>query len=278
MGFPCPKRQRRAGLTESSGNPVAHARGSLIHPAPTLPRMCTVTVIPTPAGPRLVHSRDEQRTRAPAIAPAWRDLPSGRRAVWPTDPDAGGTWIAARDDGAVLGILNYNIPPNGRPEPVHSRGMVIPALIDAGDAARAMERLADRDLVATAPFRLVAVDPDGHALLAAWDGLTLAPIEVLRPPFCLASSGLGDDRVRPRLPLFERLVVPDPTPKVQDAYHRHRWDERPEISVLMSRRDARTVSITTVEPDPAAAPSIRVETLPESDPAHDPVGAQLARS
>lgn len=240
--------------------------------------MCTVTVIPTPRGPRLVHSRDEQRDRAAAVPPAWRDLRSGRRAVWPTDPDAGGTWIAARDDGAVLGILNYNIPPNGRPDPVHSRGAVIPALIDAPDAARAMERLADRDLVATAPFRLVAVDPDGAALLAAWDGLSLAPVEVLRPPFCLASSGLGDERVRPRLPLFDAMVAPDPTPKTQDAYHRHRWDDRPEISVLMSRRDARTVSITTVEPEPSAVPRIIVESLPESDPAHDPVGAQLARS
>lgn len=233
--------------------------------------MCTLTVIPTPSGPRLVHSRDERRTRAPAIAPAWRGLPSGRRAIWPTDPDAGGTWIAARDDGAVLGILNYNIPPNGRPAPTRSRGAVIPALIDATDAAGAMEQLADLDLLATAPFRLLALDPDGSAMLAAWDGLSQATPRVLRPPFCLVSSGLGDDRVRPRLPLFDELVLPNPTPSAQDAFHRHRWDDRPEISVLMSRRDARTVSITTVEPTRPV--SLRVEPVPEADPRSDPVGA-----
>ncbi|MCC5823592.1 MAG: NRDE family protein [Phycisphaerales bacterium] len=231
--------------------------------------MCTVTVIPTPAGPRLVHSRDELRSRSPALPPAWRDLPGRRRAVWPTDPDAGGTWIAARDDGLVLAILNRNIPPNGRPAPSRSRGGLIPALIDAGHAARAMEALAKHDLAAMAPFRLLAVDPDGVARLATWDGLSLDHAELSRPPFCLASSGLGDERVEPRYPLFEQLVVPRPTPEAQDAYHRHRWDESPEISVLMSRPDARTVSITTLGP----GGDMVVEPLPEADPWCDPVGA-----
>lgn len=231
--------------------------------------MCTVTVIPTPAGPRLVHSRDELRTRAPALAPAWRELAGGRRAVWPVDADAGGTWIAARDDGLVLAILNRNIPPNGRPAPTRSRGGLIPALIDAEHAAHAIDALAGRDLAPLAPFRLLAIDAAGSGVLATWDGLALRRDGVLEPPFCLASSGLGDDRVAPRYPLFERLVLPDPTPAAQDAYHRHRWDESPEISVLMSRPDARTVSITTLDPGSGMV----VEPLPEADPACDPVGA-----
>jgi hypothetical protein len=33
----------------------------------------------------------------------------------------------------------------------------------------------------------------------------------------------------------------------QDAFHHHQWPGRGELSVLMSRADARTVSITTVE-------------------------------
>jgi hypothetical protein len=37
--------------------------------------MCTVTVIPTPSGPRLVHSRDEQRTRGQALPPVSQQLP-----------------------------------------------------------------------------------------------------------------------------------------------------------------------------------------------------------
>lgn len=235
--------------------------------------MCTVTVIPTPSGPRVVHSRDEQRTRAAAGDPVPRALPSGRRAVWPVDPDAGGTWIGLRDDGFTLAILNRNIPPNGRRAPLRSRGLIIPALIDSGDAERAMQTLRTHELADTAPFRLLAVDPNGLSRVATWDGLGLTLDEPVDGPVCLASSGLGDDRVAPRLPLFDQLVRPAPKPESQDAFHRHRWDDRPEISVLMSRPDARTVSITTIEP----GRPLRVMPLPEADPAHDPVGAQLAR-
>ena len=235
--------------------------------------MCTVTVIPTPNGPRLVHSRDEQRTRGQALPPVSQQLPSGRRAVWPTDPDGGGTWIAARADGLVLAVLNRNIPPNGRPRPTRSRGGLIPGLIDAAHAAEAMDQLMGQDLAGLAPFRILALDPDGAARLATWDGLTLERGAVLEPPFCLASSGLGDDRVYPRIPLFGAMVAQDPRPETQDAYHRHRWDDAPEISVLMSRPDARTVSITTVPP--GAGGLLEVEVLPESDPWCDPVGASV---
>ena len=236
--------------------------------------MCTVTVIPTPSGPRLVHSRDEQRARGQALPPVSQQLPSGRRAVWPTDPDGGGTWIAARADGLVLAVLNRNIPPNGRPRPSRSRGGLIPGLIDAAHAAEAMDQLMGQDLAGLAPFRILALDPDGAARLATWDGLTLDRAAVLEPPFCLASSGLGDDRVYPRIPLFGAMVAQDPRPETQDAYHRHRWDDAPEISVLMSRPDARTVSITTVLPPvPGAGGQMEIEVLPESDTWCDPIGA-----
>jgi hypothetical protein len=194
------------------------------------------------------------------------------------DPDAGGTWIGVRDDGFVLAILNRNIPPNGRQEPTRSRGLIIPRLIDHCGGARALQALGSEDLGETAPFRLLALDPDGLSRVATWDGLRLTIDQPSEGPVCLVSSGLGDHRVGPRLPLFDELVRPNPTPESQDAFHRHRWDDRPEISVLMSRRDARTVSITTVHPvDPGGGP-VQVVTLIEADPACDPVGAHLAKA
>jgi len=69
---------------------------------------------------------------------------------------------------------------------------------------------------------------------------------------CLVSSGLGDTLVRPRLELFDQEVLnPGVTPARQDAYHAHRWPDRPEISVAMERAAARTVSRTIVEVVPA---------------------------
>lgn len=211
--------------------------------------MCTVSVIASGSGYRLVTNRDEQRTRPRAEAPAWRDDPV--RAIWPRDPGGGGTWVAAAESGLTLCLLNVNIPPNGRAEPVRSRGGLIPALLDSRDPGEVMARVRGMDLSPYAPFRLVAVGPGPVVHDARWDGLALCVSEHLSGgawrPVCWASSGLGDELVEPRLPLFEQVVCRDPTPAAQDAFHRHRWADRPEISVLMSRADARTVSIAAIE-------------------------------
>lgn len=208
--------------------------------------MCTVSIISRPSGFRLVTNRDVPRTRSASEPPTWR---SGmQRAIWPTDPDGGGTWVGASESGLVLCLLNLN------PEPapdldttLTSRGVIIPDLIDEGDARRAMDTLAGWDLTSFAPFRLVAADILEGAvriLEASWhDEFVWREHSV---PACFVSSGLGDSKVLPRLPLFDECVRDGDT-IAQDLFHRHRWPGRPEISVLMSREDARTVSITTVD-------------------------------
>lgn len=213
--------------------------------------MCTVTIIATRTpGLRLVTNRDVLRDRAEATAPAWhtdRRIP----AVWPTDPDGGGTWVGASDSGLVLCLLNNN------PEPpidvsnvpgLTSRGVVIPRLIDSLDAPRAIEGLSSLDLSVFAPFRLVACDLRNgrpRIVVGDWDRQSLRVTEH-ETPACFVSSGLGDSKALPRLPLFDQRVR-EGDPATQDAFHRHRWSQRPEISVLMSRPDARTVSITSVD-------------------------------
>lgn len=238
--------------------------------------MCTVTVIRTERGCRVMHARDEQRSRQGGLPAQWRTLESGRRAIWPTDADAGGTWVAARDDGVVLALLNRNIPDNGRPAPIKSRGAVIPALIDLDTPAAILERLAEMDLAGTSPFRLLAIDATGSGAVVTFDGLALSAPVPSKPPSCLASSGLGDEHVQVRLPLFDEMMAEAATPEQQSAYHHHRWDDRPEFSVLMSRRDARTVSITTIEVVRDEIPTFSVEDLPEGEPWCDPVGVEMA--
>jgi hypothetical protein len=70
------------------------------------------------------------------------------------------------------------------------------------------------------------------------------------------SSGLGDWRVEwPRRELFEQMLHRGDGnwPARHDAFHRHRWAGRPELSVWMSRAEARTVSRTTIEIGPECA-------------------------
>jgi uncharacterized protein with NRDE domain len=229
--------------------------------------MCTLSIIRVSApespgttlGFRVVASRDEERDRPAALAPRWRPLDQlqwggegATRAIWPTDPRGGGTWIGAGDSGLVLCLLNVNLePPAALPANLTSRGVVIPRLIGFRNAARAMERLESLELDRFAPFRLVAADISDNALRiieARWDRDDLQFTTHGSAPVCFVSSGLGDSKALPRLPLFESVVPrTDATPEAQDEFHAHRWPDRPEVSVLMSRAEARTVSVTTVD-------------------------------
>jgi hypothetical protein len=231
--------------------------------------MCTVSVIAAglpglrTVGLRVVCNRDESRDRTAALPPAWRtlDSQSPARAIWPIDPDAGGTWIAASDRGLVLSLLNLNPCPSVGPTAVSpaarglvSRGLIIPELIHAADAAGAMEALRRIDLRDFAAFRLVAFQLSGDApdaqpesVEASWDRTQLRITPRTPGAACFTSSGLGDHLVTSRLGLFDEMVRAAPSRDAQDRYHRHVWPDRPHLSVMMSREDARTVSVTTVE-------------------------------
>lgn len=234
--------------------------------------MCTVTLIPLPgAGVRLVTNRDESRRRAPGLPPVVRTVAPSLRAAYPIDGEAGGSWVAVSERGVLLAILNSNLTP-APPVPAHgqllSRGLVIPRLVDAEDANAAAERVGDLALPRMAPFRLVIADAES-VRVAAWSGERLEHSRYPLSPMCLASSGLGDERVAPRLALFEQWMDRyGPTSQSQDAFHRHVWPDRPEISVMMSREDARTVSVTAVELRHAAAGSHATMTYRDDSGEH----------
>lgn len=222
-------------------------------------------------GYRLVTNRDEHRERALALPPRWRELPGTdaasvrRRAIWPTDGAAGGTWVAAAEHGLTLTLLNLNQRPDAdraadrpgggamRPFGGTSRGLVIPRLIVCETPDDAAEALAASDLREFLPFRLIAVARGAASsrpriVECRWDGARVGVVQHDGSPICFVSSGLGDWLVEPRLALFETLVAgPGATPRSQDAFHSHAWPDRPHLSVMMSRADARTVSVCSVE-------------------------------
>lgn len=237
--------------------------------------MCTVSIIPLKPRPlhladrvpggvgfRVVCNRDEVRSRVPSGAPKWRAIERagapGARAIWPMDMEAGGTWVAAGEHGLALCLLNLNPEPPPDMKGVRglrSRGLVIPSLIGAADADDVMRRVQRMTLKSFAPFRLVAADArsgDLRIAEARWDRREIRITAMIQAPACFVSSGLGDSVVTPRVGLFESMVSgwDDGAERGQDSFHRHTWMERPEISVMMSRPDARTVSVTTIEAVP----------------------------
>lgn len=236
--------------------------------------MCTISIIPLRAtverggrepfnsGFRIVCNRDEDRRRVSAGVPKWRAIERkgipGARAIWPMDMEAGGTWIAAGEHGLAMCLLNLNLepPPDLRSlRGLKSRGLVIPELIGASSAGDAMNRLPTLKLGSFAPFRLVAIDgrtERPRIVEAIWNRIELVVRSSGEGPACFASSGLGDSLVLPRLELFRDVVVngEGEIGDRQDEFHRHQWPDRMEISVLMSREQARTVSITTIQAVP----------------------------
>jgi Transport and Golgi organisation 2 len=212
--------------------------------------MCTVTAVPTRETVRLACNRDELRCRPVALPPRIEEF-GQRRAVLPVDPTSGGTWVAVNDAGLALALLNVNsrnaaTAPQAAPL---SRGKIIPALLHDGTPLSAAFSALDLDPAQYAPFRLVLVNrreavevhSDGTRIRLVWRiGLT--------SPQFFTSSGLGDQAVEgPRRQLFgEFFDQPGDRLARQDAFHRHRWPDRPHLSVCMDREDARTVSHTVV--------------------------------
>lgn len=224
--------------------------------------MCTLTINFEGRRTRAVFSRDELKERAPGLAPRWAKF-GDVRAIGPVDGHAGGTWIAANEHGMVLCLLNAN-PPGPTPplDPARSvsRGLIVPELIHFREAEHAAAALSGRDLGCFAPFRMVAfgvreADPVREI---AWDRRRVEVRSHERRPLCFVSSGLGDRVVLPRLGLFEEFCRWGFDASAQDRFHRHRWADRPAISVLMEREEARTVSLTTVTVEPGEA-AARVE-------------------
>lgn len=211
--------------------------------------MCTVTVVPTAEGARVACNRDELFSRPTALPPRIKQF-GERRALLPVDPTSGGTWIAVNDAGLAMSLLNVN-GYGGRTTvaaPI-SRGVIIPSLLHCDSPLAAAFTAVAFDPKQYAPFRLillnrsegVEVHSDGVHIRLSWRvGLT--------SPKLFTSSGLGDLFVEgPRSRLFNEFFDAEgDLGAQQDAFHRHRWEDRPHLSVCMDRMDAQTVSHTVV--------------------------------
>ena len=172
-------------------------------------------------------------------------------AIYPRDPLGRGTWVGVNTAGIAVALLNrYDEDRPGCRNRLTSRGRIAADALECSgldEVARFSQQL---DAVQFAPFRLVAASPR-HLVVISSDGAT---VDITRrqlvAPIMFTSSSLGDRRVGPfRRALFEQLIGERPELWLahQSRFHRHQWTERPEISVLMARADAATVSRSTID-------------------------------
>jgi hypothetical protein len=209
--------------------------------------MCTVSIIPNADGFRLMSNRDERRDRAVALHPRVERL-GGRLVVMPIDPVGGGSWIGANDAGLVAAVLNRH-DGTDVPRPLTSRGALVRAALQCDSIGAAVQSVWTLGADRFRPFRLILAHARRLAMVAG-NGHQLAEAEgQLSAPRMFTASSLGDVFVDgPRRRLFECLIgtIEDPLDG-QRLFHRHQWTSTREISVLMTRDDAATVSRTMVD-------------------------------
>ena len=242
--------------------------------------VCTISTIPLRDGVRLVCNRDERRAR-PAALETWCGMLGPRLAVFPVDPVSGGTWIGINDACLAFALLNRTLerhsPGVGRQW--QSRGTIIPPMLARDRLHAAVEQAMTIEARDFEPFRLLILQGRSLAAVVS-DGcrLSCAFMNANRP-LLFTSSALGDRLVEiPRHDLFDRLVVnaPGGWRAGQSRFHHHQWRRRPEISVVMNRSDARTVSRTVID---ATLHQMKVRYQPLEDPFlcfRDSVGKPLA--
>jgi hypothetical protein len=207
--------------------------------------MCTISVVPSPdsGAVRILMNRDERRLRPAAHPPSVHQTGTGQ-AIWPVDPEGGGTWNACTDAGLALMLLNTNGV--RRPPQCSSRGLVIPYLAGARSIDGLRRLWEGLDVTPFAPFRLVAVSGDQLAIFTPTE--RIPTMMRLGRAHIFASSALGDAGAEStRAELFARMLQSEVEPwAAQTRFHQHAWPDRRHLSVMMSRVEACTVSQTEV--------------------------------
>src|SRR5262245_53657517 len=169
--------------------------------------MCTVSIVPRPDGFRLACNRDERIDRPLALEPAEYRL--GRRsAVFPVDPQSGGTWIGCNDAGVTAVILNRSSETAVcAAASTISRGSIVPAVLACSSWAETIECALALNPRVFDPFRLVIVNRRVAAVLSSNRERLSLKLTFLAQPIVFTSSSLGDRLVDgPRRRLFESLM------------------------------------------------------------------------
>ncbi len=213
--------------------------------------MCTVswTFKPEGIGYDLWFNRDESRKRSRALPPATHHSKGRTSFIAPIDPDGGGTWLATDQHGTTTAVLNYYdaAPSSPHPNP-KSRGKLVTALASGSLALSEISPTEYR------PFHLLQITRSQQATLLTWSGTQLQGKEL--PQLLSTSSYKTAEIIAFRETAFSRIKDPGQFHTFHDAKH-------PAYAPLMSRPDARTVSLLKADISPGTIAHHYIE--PTSD-------------
>ena len=210
--------------------------------------MCTVTFMPVGETVYLTSNRDESSVRPPAIPPI-AYLHGNATITYPKDAQAGGTWIAMKDNGDAAVLLNGAFKKHIPTPPYRkSRGLVF---LDIFTAAEPVDNFRGGNLFNIEPFTLV-LHIGGQLNECRWDGAKkhYAVIDNNRPHIWSSATLYDEEVVYRRKQWFVEWLGTHPQPTRQEIFDFHRFGgEGDSHNDLRMNRNGKmlTVSITGME-------------------------------
>jgi hypothetical protein len=212
--------------------------------------MCFVSYVPLQDGYLLGSNRDERINRPAALAPLQIETEKGT-VLMPRDGKAGGTWIAAREDGWSVVLLNGAFDLHvAQPPYRHSRGVIIPAMMKDSQPEAVFNRL---DLQNIEPFTLIVAGP-GQLFECRWNGMhkfqkPLDPVSA----FCWSSATLyNQEQQKQRENWFLEAVEDGRLVNIAGLMHFHGTPGKsdPQVDIMLTRPNGmETVSTTIIRKD-----------------------------
>ena len=235
--------------------------------------MCTVSWAKRPNGYSLFFNRDESRER-PAGLPPGIDTIDNTQFVCPRDPVGGGTWLLVNEHGLSLGLLNYyEAQVDYQPKNPQSRGQLPIQLAVCKNLAQVEAILFELDLSPYPPFHLLSVDPKATASLITWDGKlrSIQKPDIEDLPIS-TSSFKTSEVLQSRRTLFRETTLPNLGSDAEmERFHSQRKPAPDTHAVLMTRRDAKTVSVSQINVTDSKASFIYRARPTDSEALEQPV-------
>ena len=209
--------------------------------------MCTVTYLPL--GPDtfvLTSNRDEAPQRS--ATGLYHEQRNGKTLLFPRDPLARGTWIAASDSQQLVCVLNGAfVRHQHRPPYRLSRGIMALQFFDYPDAPTFSQSF---DFTGIEPFTLVLCDA-GQVYEWRWDEqqVHFRALPPDRPHLWASSTLYPPEWQSKRQSWFAdwQAQHPQPTAEAILDFHHRAGEGNPEYDLIMNRQDiVRTTSITSV--------------------------------
>ncbi|CAN5747988.1 NRDE family protein [soil metagenome] len=208
--------------------------------------MCTVTFIPVREGYVITSNRDEKFSRKQAIPPV-SYVENEILIICPKDADAGGTWIAMRENGDASVLLNGAFEKHiSQPPYAKSRGIIF---LDIFTHVTPLPYFMQMNLQGIEPFTMIIFN--GSLNECRWDGNN-KHCRYLRKdqPYIWSSATLYENAVvRNREQWFATFLSKNPHPSREEifSFHQFAGDGDVKNDLLMNRNGLlSTVSITAV--------------------------------